>query len=253
MDGPGGRSVVGLIGPNDVQPRLASTDTIDQFRPSWHPDGDRITYRDERGLVTVPLDGRPPNVWETDIDPVQAVWSPDATSLVVEAGVGFMIERHLYRQVAAADSAPERLLPSEEGQQMSPAISPNGRYLAYEWFRAGQGNIVVRPYPNVDDDRVQVTFAGRYAPAWSGDGTELFFHDAQGQMFAAQVTTDGAFGVSGIEPLFSGAGFELPNSNRGFDVHPDGDRFLMVRRQGDELVLVLNWLEELRAHMGESN
>jgi hypothetical protein len=72
-------------------------------------------------------------------------------------------------------------------------------------------------------------------------------------VFAALVTTERAFGVAGVEPLFSGAGYDLPRGTPGDDGHPDGDRFLMVRRQGDEVVLVLNWLEELRAFMGDSN
>jgi serine/threonine-protein kinase len=252
MTGPDGRTIVGLRSLEAAQTRLISTDTAEQVRPEWHPEGDRIVYRDQRGLVTVPLDGRLPTVLESDIHRSHAIWGPDGTTLVVDGRLEFDGERHLYSRGAGAESTPRHLLPSEEGEQISPALSPNGRHLAYVWVRAGRGNVVVRPYPDLDSDRVQVTFSGRYSPAWSRDGTELFFHDAQGQMFAAQVTTGGAFGITGIEPLLSGAGYDLPTWDRGFDVHPDGGRFLMVRRQGDEVVLVLNWLEELRAFMGGS-
>ena len=40
----------------------------------------------------------------------------------------------------------------------------------------------------------------------------------------------------------------------GFDVHPDGNKFLMLRDEEEsrkELVIVFNWFEELRSRMAE--
>ncbi len=70
-------------------------------------------------------------------------------------------------------------------------------------------------------------------------------------MFAAQVSTTGTFRVDDMQSMFSGSAYEFSSGSRRYDVHPDGERFLMVRRRGDELILVHNWIEELRAFMGE--
>jgi hypothetical protein len=55
-----------------------------------------------------------------------------------------------------------------------------------------------------------------------------------------------------VETLFDGTGFRTDHYHRAYDIAPDGDRFLMVRRQGlvSELVLVVNWFEELKAKVG---
>ncbi len=204
-----------------------------------------MTFVDsDRGQLVASLDGRTPTSIGGDLNPTQAIWSPDGQWLVLRVG-----PTDLYIQHTHPDSVPRPLITSQ-GSVRAPSISPDGRFLAYVSNVAGQGDIIVRPFPNVDDGRVQVSFNGGYSPVWSSDGRELFYRDGFGRMFTAQVSTTGTFRVDSVEPLFSGSAYEFSTTSRRYDVHPDGERFLMVRRRGDELILVHNWIEELRAFMG---
>jgi len=56
-------------------------------------------------------------------------------------------------------------------------------------------------------------------------------------------------------PLFSATGFVRTLSHRAYDVTPDDRRFVMLRALSDttttpsQLVLVDNWIDELRAKL----
>ena len=50
--------------------------------------------------------------------------------------------------------------------------------------------------------------------------------------------------------LFEGA-FAANPSHINYDISPDGERFVLIRGSGEsnQLVIVLNWFEELRRRM----
>lgn len=58
--------------------------------------------------------------------------------------------------------------------EMSAEVSPDGRWLAYQWNESGQDEVYVRPFPNVDAGRWQVSTGGGTRPVWSRNGRELF-------------------------------------------------------------------------------
>jgi hypothetical protein len=98
------------------------------------------------------------------------------------------------------------------------------------------------------------------APAWSRNGKELFYLNrvpaTSGQatvfkLMAVPVATVSSltFGVPRI--LFQGQ-YQSVTAVRGYDVTPDGRRFLMVQQKerppikATQMILVQNWLEELK-------
>jgi len=65
----------------------------------------------------------------------------------------------------------------------------------------------------------------------------------------AQMNTGSGFRVMSRDLLFR-EDFVMTS----FDVHPDGDTFLMTRREEElrcEMVIVFNWFEEVRRRMAE--
>ena len=52
----------------------------------------------------------------------------------------------------------------------NPEISPDGRWIAYESNEAGTIQVWVRPFPNVNDGRWQISLQGGTRPAWSRNG-----------------------------------------------------------------------------------
>jgi Tol biopolymer transport system component len=130
-------------------------------------------------------------------------------------------------------------------------LSPNGRYLAYQSNESGPFQVIVRPFPRIDDGKWTISTAGGSSPVWSRDGKELFYRDESDRMVAVPVDTSGATLTWGpAQPLFDiQASTTVPE--RSYDVSADGRRFLFVkedtRTQTPNIVVVLDWLEELKA------
>ena len=110
------------------------------------------------------------------------------------------------------------------------AISPDGRWLAYESNESGQEEIHVRPFPNVSDGgRWQVSAGGGTCPVWSPDGQELFYRDLNGVM-AVTVQSTPTFSSGNPTKLFDGP--YLTGVGGSYDVSRDGRRFLMLKVSG---------------------
>ena len=147
-----------------------------------------------------------------------------------------------------------------------PALSPDGRWLAYISNETGTPLIYVTPFPNINDGLSNVSLDVGVNPVWSPDGRELFYvglpaaNPRTNLMFSlmvAQVETEPTFSARTPEPLFSLSGYALsatPADARPFDVAPDGDRFIFrmpstALQTSDEavngLIFVENWFQGL--------
>ena len=60
-------------------------------------------------------------------------------------------------------------LVASEFDEWMPALSPNGRWLAYTSNRSGRNEVYVSPFPNVDSTRVQVSTEGAILPVWASE------------------------------------------------------------------------------------
>jgi serine/threonine-protein kinase len=135
----------------------------------------------------------------------------------------------------------------------SPAISRDGRWIAYRADETGRDEIYVRPFPDWDKKRVQVSTNGGRAPVWSADGRELFFDNGDAMMVVA-VQTSGDFAHGTPRLMFEGQYVHGGGGARNYDVAPDGKRFLMIKQvepnveppPRDRLTVVLNWGDEVR-------
>src|SRR6185295_16250828 len=81
------------------------------------------------------------------------------------------------------------------------AISPDGRWMAYESNESGQSQIYVRPFPNVADAHYQISNAGGRTPAWAPNGRELFFANRT-SMMAVTVELTPTFSAGNPTKLF---------------------------------------------------
>ena len=130
-------------------------------------------------------------------------------------------------------------------------VSPDGRWLAYQSTESGRGEVYVRPFPNIDSGRWQVSTGGGTRPAWESNGRELFYLAADGKLMAVPVQS-GATYSAGTPQVVVNAAYLNPYNGRTYDVSPDGKRFLMIKEASTQpasprqLVVVLNWFEELK-------
>ena len=144
-----------------------------------------------------------------------------------------------------ADAKPTIFLESKKFNVLNAQFSPDGHWVAYQSNESGHDEVLVEPYPG-PGGKSQVSLDGGTNPQWNPKGLELFFRNGN-KMMAAEVHTSPTFRVAGTPKML----FETTN-NPGFDVSPDGRRFLMIKQaaaqasQQTETRVVLNWFEELR-------
>jgi serine/threonine-protein kinase len=134
------------------------------------------------------------------------------------------------------------------------ALSPDGRWLAYESNETGRTEVFLRPFPATDSGKWQVSNDGSAAPLWARNGRELFYVNANRDLMAVTVAPGAELRLGEPHRLFH-LGDDLyltPNEYyTPFDVAPDG-RFIMARSLAPAgavelpLVVVENWFGELR-------
>ena len=137
------------------------------------------------------------------------------------------------------------------------ALSPDGRWLAHVSDETGRGEVYVRSFPDPTLFKEQISTAGGSQPLWGRTGRELFFLKEDRELVSVDVSLGDDFRVGNRRPLFTVPGemFLLEKDYYAmYDVDVDDQRFMMLRAiEGEEtgrLVLMLNWLDELKAQLG---
>jgi serine/threonine-protein kinase len=235
--------------------RVTYSDRED-IRPRWTPDGGALTYVSNRTgineLYQRQADGSGTDSLVLRLEaPIQeAFWSRDRQWIVLRTG-STDGHRDILAVRAGRDSVPRPLLAAPYDEE-APALSPDGRWLAYVSSETGRREVFVRPFPEVDAGKWQVSTAGGTSPVWAHSGRELFYVTGSREL-ASQAVLPGAVFTRGEQRvLFRMDGYRQTDNYRSFDVSPDDRRFLLLRPKGSAaeqdapvLVVVENWLEEV--------
>jgi dipeptidyl aminopeptidase/acylaminoacyl peptidase len=182
---------------------------------------------------------------------VESAWTHDGKSLLFRttANPGAVGAGDIYVVRASADTTPTPLLNSKY-TEAEPALSPDGRWLAYISDESGRPEVYVVPFPNAGAARWNVSTRGGTEPQWSHRGNELFYRDGAGNMVSVEVRTTPSFALGASKVLFPASGYAAYAGHQQYSVSRDDKRFLMVRPFGPEqspkLVLVKNWAAELK-------
>jgi Tol biopolymer transport system component len=238
----------------------------DQF-PVWTPDSRRIVFSSARDVVanlysqaadntgTIERLTRSPNAQ------LPLSISPDGSRLVfmeispkTNQDIGMLTLGDAKNRVVSP-------LLQTMFTEANAEVSPNGRWMAYQSSESGTFQIYVRPFPNVDTGRWQISTSGGTRPLWARSGRELFYYDsgANALMVVAVQTTGPMFSAGNPIKLFDTAPYFWANNGRTYDVSADA-RFLMIKPASlsgqnsnappPSLVVVEHWMEELKARAG---
>jgi Tol biopolymer transport system component len=261
---------VGTLGDRNIWVHDLSRGTLTRLttegrnaRAIWTPDGTRLTYESatagNANLFWRPADPNGPaeRLTKSSSSHSASSWSPDGREL---AFVEFSPTTGFDIWVLSIPDGQPRALVQTRFNEAYPEFSPDGRWLAFASDESGRTEVYVQPYPG-PGPRQQVSTAGGTAPAWSRDGRELFYEIVQPalgnaliKMMAVAITLRPGFAAGAPHMLFEGRYAQAANI-RGYDVTPDGRRFLMVQDKerpataAAEMILVQNWIEELKARV----
>jgi Tol biopolymer transport system component len=183
----------------------------------------------------------------------EVVWSADGRWLVLRTETSTRGAGDIVAVRTAGDSTPVPMAASQF-TELSPALSPDGRWLAYVSNEAGKAEVYVRPFAAGDAGRWQVSNDGGSSPVWSRDGRELYFINWGGEVVAGAVAPGPTFTVPALKPLFSATRFGPQIYHQVFDVSSDG-RFVFIgspaagTERPPQLVEVDNWFRDLKSRL----
>lgn len=234
----------------DILRRLTFDVGVDSF-PQWTPDGEQIVFgstREGGGIWIQAADGTgqaqqllhgPPGSY-----PVS--FSPDGTRLIYVAG------GNLFLLNLDGDAVSKPLMQNSSNENWA-RISPDGSWIAYNSDETGRMEVYVRPFPDIDGGKWQISKDGGATPIWGPDSRVLYFRSGN-RVLEAAIKTDTTFSVGTVGILFSTA--IASEMQTGFAVTADGSRFLLLKPQTEtgsasfsedtHLVAVENWFQELR-------
>jgi serine/threonine-protein kinase len=229
--------------------------------PIWSSDGQWIVFQSDHegdlGLFRQRADGSGNQERLTKPGPgashIPEAWLPNTdVFLYSESAKAFTLWTFSVqdRKSARFDDV-ESLIP------LNAVFSPDGRWVAYT---AGEsqliGSVYVKSVPPTET-KYKVTPGQGLQPLWSPDEKSIYYNPAPGQYAKVSISTSPTFTFGNPEPAprpFVSGG---PNTLRNNDMTPDG-KILGIAGSGQtasgapiapELLVVLNWFEELKARV----
>jgi Tol biopolymer transport system component len=232
--------------------------------PIWTPDGRNIVFQDSEGLSWTRADGsgaQQPLI-RTRATTFPWSFSPDGRRLaylMLDTGSG--VYRLWSIPIEAANTGlkagqPE-ILSQSAFDERSPAISPDGRWIAYASAESGTMEIYVRPFlgATMGSGKWQISTGGGTYPMWSRTGRQLFFETLDNRVMVASYSAQGDSFVAGRPAVWSDKPLSnLVNTRKNIDLAPDGKRFVVTLPAGGpnggaaktRITYIQNFVEELR-------
>jgi serine/threonine-protein kinase len=231
--------------------------------PVWSPDGAHILFAHPSGTYWIRTDAAetPQKVAGPLGFPVSL--SPDGTRVLFQNGNPFTSMEVSVATFSGPSDHP-RLGNAEPlfrapGFPM-PAISPDGRWIAYGSSDSGRSQVYVQPFQG-PGGRVAISIEGGRFPVWSPIGHDLFFLDQDARIQIVEYATrDGRFSA-GQPRLWSSQSILFRTGGGPFqpyDIAPDGKRFAVMlypdgtaeQRTPLHLTFLFNFADELHRQLG---
>ena len=137
--------------------------------------------------------------------------------------------------------------------QRHPAISPDGKWIAYDSVEAGAVEVYVQPYPSLSG-KWRVSNGGGLRPIWFRNSREILYHNpSTGRAMVVSYAANGSEFKPGRPELWSDTPLQGNPVFQFYDLAPDGKRLAVVGLN-DEIALpkpptsirfLINWPAEL--------
>jgi hypothetical protein len=132
---------------------------------------------------------------------------------------------------------------------VTPAFSPDGKWLAYANDETGRMEVYIQPFPS-GPGRWQVSTAGGSKPNWRKDGKELFFFNPADQQIMAVDVGQNAASLQLGAPHALFKALTVSVAAGPYAVSADGKRFvvntILPQSVTEPLTLVTNWPADLK-------
>ena len=214
--------------------------------PLWTPDGSAILYArarqgemDPKLLIRRPLAG---STEDTIYEHTSDVWVTAVTkdeSLILFSSVqGGMWALN-------SDRTASQILTTAEGP-WGAEFSPDEKWIAYTSVETGQYQVYVEPFPETGVKYHISAHDNSEEPVWAKDGSEIYYRNGS-RWWAVPVQLEPEFTSGEPELIIQGPYMNV--AERSYDLHPNGDRFLLIDvprvETSDRIHVVTNWAAEV--------
>jgi eukaryotic-like serine/threonine-protein kinase len=237
----------------------------DNRYPEWTPDGRRVTFASIRGdnamlnLYWQRADGtgEAEPLTRSKNAQVPMSWHPTGRVLVYgeqnpESRSDIMMLPLMGDEGSGWKPGTPTILLASPFDEAGAAFSPDGRWLAYHSNESGRMEVYVRSYSG-SGEKTQVSTGGGMYPSWSRNGKELFYQQVSDWtlMVATYATEGDSFRAE--KPQHAGHIPRRGHGMPGFDLHPDGQRFAVLKAtqeltevRRNQVVLIPHFIDDLR-------
>jgi serine/threonine-protein kinase len=221
----------------------------------WTPDGARLVFGSSRhaGVLNLYMQsadgaGEPERLTTSSNLQLPWGWAREGRTLIYTEGTPASTD--ILELDIEGPRVPRPVLATPFDERR-PALSPDGRWLAYQSNELGAVEVLVRPYPDTARARYQISAGGGTSPLWSRDGRTLYFRRGDG-LFRSRITSVSSFSA-GVPEQLTAAVEDTNQLLSFFDLHPDGSRVALVRPVAGgtaDYRVIVHWLADVRAKLG---
>ena len=249
----------------DAARRMFAGPSLSVF-PVWSPDSQKLAYgrgvpgSGPRLFLRGIGDNEKEEALPADFFQIPTDWSRDGR-FIAFTNAGFVqVENEYNGDIRLVDLARgRRVVPllSTPFHEASPALSPDGRWLAFTSNESGRTEVYLQAfrsgdYPKVIGERFLVSRHGAVCLRWKRDGKELFYVGSDGRLITLRLNLSHRPSIGAPVAMFdiSLEARGAVHAPLGFDVSADGSRFLVPissSSERSEIVIMQNWEAGLEA------
>jgi Tol biopolymer transport system component len=226
---------------------------------TWEPDGRHVAYISASrsgGALTLyrTLPGRASEVDSLISSPAIAytgVWLPDRSAIVTGGNSLLGDSRADIAIIRNGGRGPVEPLVATRFEEAFPAVSPDGRWLAYTSDQTGNIEVYVRPLDRQGEE-LRVSLTGGSEPMWGPSGGELFYRAPEvnaAVLVSATLAFTPTLSVTARQELFDVTAMATTTPHSNYDVSPDGRTFAMVRTNPSTRIVVIQNLPAIFAQL----